>query len=677
MSDDEAEVKKRAAKPSSDDDESSSDDLGPMPAPEKPGKEEKKKKRKIMKNEKLYQENLPKSQMYEKSFMHREPVRVICTSTDCDFVVTGSEKDGIVKFWKKQHQGIEFVKLYRAHALSLLHMTLSASDGRNLATVGVDCQFDAKGKPIASSRTCALKYFDVANFDLSQMIKLDFVPLVCCFVSRKEKADVRIAVTDQNSGAIRIFSQSQSQVSQKPILEFTQRHQHPISILEYHPALDMCLSHDKKGFLELWDPETGNWPSSGTSQQTGEKRLDRFDMNKPVKFNRQLLKFKSKTDGTDLYELNKKQTSAVSLKFSPNGEYFAMLCLDERVRIFRTRTGKKFLELDEAVDQLTIAQNDPAQRILHLDHFDFGKRVAVERELKKSPCYQWQSLSFDESSNYLLYPTLCGVKIFNLTLRKLENLLGKVESTERFLQCALFQGKGQKRMVGASEALAGNAPGQQLETDPTLFATSFRKNRFFLFTKRDPEDDLGEDEVGRDVFNELPSKEEQALAVSAADTVRLGREAIISTSFGDIVISLFFNECPKTVENFCTHAKNGYYNNLRFHRVIKGFMIQTGDPQGDGTGGESIWGGHFADEIRSNLRHDRPFTVSMANAGPNTNGSQFFITTVNCPHLDRLHTVFGRVVKGEEVVSRIERVATRVDDRPVQDVQMMSIQVTG
>jgi peptidylprolyl isomerase domain and WD repeat-containing protein 1 len=94
------------------------------------------------------------------------------------------------------------------------------------------------------------------------------------------------------------------------------------------------------------------------------------------------------------------------------------------------------------------------------------------------------------------------------------------------------------------------------------------------------------------------------------------------------------------------HSKNGYYNNLIFHRVIKSFMAQTGDPLGDGTGGESIWGHDFEDEFHPKLKHDVPFTLSMANAGANTNGSQFFITTVPLPHLDNKHTVFGRVTRG-------------------------------
>jgi peptidylprolyl isomerase domain and WD repeat-containing protein 1 len=127
------------------------------------------------------------------------------------------------------------------------------------------------------------------------------------------------------------------------------------------------------------------------------------------------------------------------------------------------------------------------------------------------------------------------------------------------------------------------------------------------------------------------------------------------------------------VENFSVHSRNGYYNGLLFHRVIKGFMIQTGDPKGDGTGGESIWGSEFEDEFNRSLKHDRPFTVSMANAGPNTNGSQFFITTVPLPRLDGKHTVFGRVFKGMEVVTMIERVETRRGDRPINDVKILNI----
>jgi len=108
----------------------------------------------------------------------------------------------------------------------------------------------------------------------------------------------------------------------------------------------------------------------------------------------------------------------------------------------------------------------------------------------------------------------------------------------------------------------------------------------------------------------------------------LGSQATIHTTMGDIHIRLFPEYAPKAVENFVGLSKKGYYNNVIFHRVIKGFMIQTGDPLGDGTGGDSYWGHDFEDEFHKAVKHDRPYTVSMANAGPNTNASQFFITVV-------------------------------------------------
>jgi peptidylprolyl isomerase domain and WD repeat-containing protein 1 len=129
----------------------------------------------------------------------------------------------------------------------------------------------------------------------------------------------------------------------------------------------------------------------------------------------------------------------------------------------------------------------------------------------------------------------------------------------------------------------------------------------------------------RDIQNEKPHNLSNRKELEAK-TAESGTGGIIHTTYGDIHIRLFPDAAPKAVENFVTHAKKGYYNNVIFHRVIRKFMIQTGDPLGDGTGGESIWGRDFEDEF-STLKHDRPYTVSMANAGPGTNASQFFITT--------------------------------------------------
>ncbi|BFI34139.1 peptidyl-prolyl cis-trans isomerase A (cyclophilin A) [Marchantia polymorpha subsp. ruderalis] len=150
--------------------------------------------------------------------------------------------------------------------------------------------------------------------------------------------------------------------------------------------------------------------------------------------------------------------------------------------------------------------------------------------------------------------------------------------------------------------------------------------------------------------------------------------AILNTTKGQITLELFAKEAPKTVMNFVTHSEAGYYNRLIFHRVIKGFMIQGGDPNGDGTGGKSIWGDKFEDEFNPGLKHE-PFTLSMANAGPNSNGSQFFITTVGTPHLDNKHSVFGRVVRGQDVVREIEDSETDNQDRPLVPVVINNITI--
>lgn len=211
--------------------------------------------------------------------------------------------------------------------------------------------------------------------------------------------------------------------------------------------------------------------------------------------------------------------------------------------------------------------------------------------------------------------------------------------------------------------------------DPTVFAISFKRNRFYLFTKREPVELEKEKKlVKRDLMNDKSVKDE-VQNYQQPSNVLLAKQAVLETSMGEIHIKLFPKECPKTVENFITHARNGYYNNLIFHRVIKGFMIQTGDPKGDGTGGDSIWGDEFEDEFSPSLKHDVPFVVSMANHGPNTNGSQFFITTVPCPWLDNKHTVFGKVFRGMDTVQEIEMTKTDMDDKPLMDVRLFTIKI--
>jgi len=151
--------------------------------------------------------------------------------------------------------------------------------------------------------------------------------------------------------------------------------------------------------------------------------------------------------------------------------------------------------------------------------------------------------------------------------------------------------------------------------------------------------------------------------------------AIIKTNMGTIELELFADQTPKTVENFVGLAEKGYYKGIIFHRVIKDFMLQAGDPTGTGRGGASFWGGKFEDEFVSDLKHDTPGILSMANAGPNTNGSQFFITLVATPWLDGKHTVFGKVINGMDVVNEIGKVKTGAGDKPVNDVVMEEVTI--
>nr|WP_272481397.1 peptidylprolyl isomerase [Candidatus Protochlamydia phocaeensis] len=151
--------------------------------------------------------------------------------------------------------------------------------------------------------------------------------------------------------------------------------------------------------------------------------------------------------------------------------------------------------------------------------------------------------------------------------------------------------------------------------------------------------------------------------------------AVIETTQGNIEVALRPDIAPKATENFIKHAQDGYYNNVIFHRVIKGFMIQGGDPTGTGRGGKSIWGTPFEDEVTDAVKFDKPGLLAMANAGPKTNGSQFFITTAATPWLNKKHTIFGEVIKGYDIVQKIESTKTGPGDRPVEDQKILRITI--
>jgi peptidylprolyl isomerase len=178
---------------------------------------------------------------------------------------------------------------------------------------------------------------------------------------------------------------------------------------------------------------------------------------------------------------------------------------------------------------------------------------------------------------------------------------------------------------------------------------------------------------------EMMAAQEEAMAefadVSAEWKEKENFNVVLETTQGDVEIELYPSVAPLAVANFVGHIEGDYYDGLIFHRVIDGFMIQGGDPLGTGTGGESIWGKNFPDEFSEDARFNQEGMLAMANSGPMTNGSQFFITTSNPEWLNDKHTIFGKVVKGYDNVKKIEAVETGAQDKPVEDQKILDARV--
>ncbi|KAI8372788.1 peptidyl-prolyl cis-trans isomerase cyp15 [Radiomyces spectabilis] len=604
----------------------SDDDIGPLMPPSETDLPRKKKR--TLAYEKLYLANIPSADMYEKSYMHRDVLNQVAV-TKSDFIITTSV-DGHLKFWKKTSTGIEFVKHYRSHISNIVGISVSA-DNELLATISDDM---------------ALKVYDITNFDMINMVKLGYKPKAVCWIHQKDQAQALIAVSEAANSNIHIYD---GRADGKPIHTFSDMHTQPVHIMTFNSRFNCVVSVDGLGMVEYWSPE------------------EPFELPKHLDF-----ELKSETD---LYEFRKHKSVPTCLVFSPDESKFVTMSFpDRQVRLFRFSTGKIYRKYDESL-HIASEMQQAGTTIYKLDDMEFGRRLAVDKELEKSPQSKFVNAVFDDSGNFIIYATLLGIKVVNIRTNKVVRLLGKSE-THRFVNVSMYQGAPRKKGIYTmAMAASDNSVIKESETlDPTLFCTAFKRNRFFMFTRREPYDDDSH-KADRDVFNEKPSREEQTVAATQERKQVLGTQAILRTTAGDIHLRLFPDVAPKAVENFVTHAKNGYYDNLIFHRVIKGFMIQTGCPFGDGTGGESIWGDDFEDEITREVRHDRPYTVSMANAGPNTNGSQFFITVVPTPWLDGKHTIFGRATAGMDVVHDIEHVKVDKSDKPYDDIKIINIEI--
>ena len=505
--------------------------------------------------------------------MHKEQLSFVTMTPFTDFLITTSV-DGVVKFWKKVGEGVEFVKEYRAHSGEITALSVS-QDGRSLVTAGIDC---------------TLKIFDIPSYDLLSMLELSKVPKTICWVHRKGASLPLLAVAEEGINEIKIFDGRGEK--KDPIDTIIGLHKSPVTVMAYNNAYDCVVSADEGGMLEYWSPSGNHEKPEG------------------------LFQFKS---STNLFEFKKSKSVPSSITLSPNGSQFAVFSFpDRKIRIFDFATGKLYRTYDESI--LTLTEMQQAGTALQkLEDVDFGRRLAVERDLEQSTTKSRINIIFDESGNFILYGSLLGIKVINILTNRVIKVFGKDEPF-RAIHLTLYQGAPQRKGVVTAQMAASANPllAEAEERDPLLVCTAAGKVRFYMFSN----DDIINKST-RDVQNEKPKQIGARYEAGArlARSAAHGSAATIHTTYGDIQIRLFPEAAPKAVENFVTHSRNGYYNNTIFHRVIRKFMIQCGDPLGDGTGGESIWGKEFEDEF-STLKHDKAYTVSMANAGPNTNASQ-------------------------------------------------------
>ena len=523
-------------------------------------------------------DEIPTSAHYHISFMHRSTVSHVISSARHGYVVTAC-RDGIVKFWKRSAADppeekqtttseepttpcLEFVKSFTAHIGPVVALCLDPAED-TVASIGEDG---------------LIKLYDVSTFDATAMLKTSqSFGRAACFLQDAAK-DLLLAISDSSDGNIYIYSITTLQLVQTVSL-----HSKSVTCLAYNSHHKCCVSADKQGILEIWDCTTGSKEGQivGATCSMAENHLE----------------YPSKMS-TDLYSLAKKNTYARSLSMSQN--YFVVYGADHKVRVYRLSTGKIAVRYDERLDMYASKSSTYA-----MDSIEFGKRAATEREMEEQKDFPSHLVQMDPTERYLMISTMVGIKVIEWQRNKVLKVIGKADASQlRFLSFCLCLGdaKMNQQMQLARGSGGSIAMGdKKTANDSLIVVLAYNQRRFYVFSHVDPfKDNEKVENVARDVWNEAPTAQDQLLGSEgnhggAAQATQYSK-AILRTTMGDIHFKLF-PEVPKTLENFCGHARAGYYDNVIFHRVIQGFMLQTGDPLGDGTGGESIWGGEFEDEF--------------------------------------------------------------------------------
>eukprot|EP00178_Gracilaria_changii_P013439 TRINITY_DN37_c0_g1_i4.p1 TRINITY_DN37_c0_g1~~TRINITY_DN37_c0_g1_i4.p1 ORF type:complete len:664 (+),score=100.60 TRINITY_DN37_c0_g1_i4:52-1992(+) len=595
--------------------------------------------------------HLPHGPLYRRSYMMRHPVQCAMASSS-RIVVAGL--DASLTFWARSttppssptsqralHQRagerereaanvsgdkLHFVKRLLAHKAPLLATGLSRRADELLTISAADG---------------TLKLFSTLTFELLHVHTLSFE--VGTVLLHIELRSMPIAlVSHKQSPNVACFSLPELQHR----CDLPTPHAKPLTLATYNHTYSAVISIDEANVIDYWAIKR-----DGSSFQLSEQIPQ--------------LQFRSKLR-TQLFYFASKAIVATALGVSPRGSHFAVVEQQNRIHVYHFLTGHRQSMIDLSLSSIRAAVKDNTYEAFGLNHRHFEDRLATEALFQKHQQLRAQNnIVFDETGQYVLYATVLGVHMIHVSSSNTVFIFGLNEYRYRFVNVSICAAD----TIEHENAVPTSMP-------PLVVASAFNSQRIFLF---------GQGEVsmkGRDVMNEPLYTDSPSPAAPVATQIsnenplpeQLAKQVTLHTSLGDISLQLFAHQTPKTVHNFTTHARNGYYDGVIFHRVIRGFMVQTGDPDGDGTGGESIWGTEFEDEIHASLKHEVG-TLSMANAGPNTNGSQFFITCEATPHLNGKHTVFGKVTKGMTVVKQIEAVKTDKHDKPVDEIRIESISV--
>ncbi|CUM66382.1 uncharacterized protein PRCAT00004046001 [Priceomyces carsonii] len=573
-----------------------------------------KKKRKLETKDSL--KGLPQGESYNRVYENDATITCLANSRDGSILATGSN-DGTVKFWSKQvHVPRSANEKDKDEVMQLVKL-FTAHPGKQIVQLIIDLDGNTMASVAQDDHT--IKIFSLSSLDMIQVFDLKFYPNTetCysnCFFKSGGKDLFLVGEAHCNKLYFANFELDELELIQSI-------HKNPISSVVFNSKYECFISADTRGIVEYWSPESFEIPSN-------------------VDFI-----YKS---GTDLYDFVRCKSQPSCICLNDDNESFATISLpDNLIRIFNVRSGKLLHKFEESLSS-------------YEELVDY-KQLSRERALysnKNGNFMKARNIIF--TKGLLIFGSILGIKVLDMDSGQVLKVYGSEDQKElniRLNQVAFFENNAFTTLTSKTISAENPLINSNLNKGSLLIASPVSSKSFFVF---------GDSTV------DVSQKENSSRLVSESESPKDITRAILHTSVGDIKIKLFSKLAPKTVENFIKLCESRYYNNVIFHRVIKDFMVQSGDPSGTGTGGESMWGGNFEDEFNPLLSHSEPYMVSMANAGPNTNGSQFFITTQAAEWLDNKHSVFGKVVEGQDIVKQIESKETDENDKPINLVYIMS-----